>query len=52
MGAADGPTKRAALMADMGADHPHVSAEGCRDKVFISSYAAQFRIVVAPTSAL
>ena len=39
MSAVDGPTKRAALMADMGADHSHVPAEGCHDKVFISFYA-------------
>ena len=52
MSAVDGATKRAALMADMGADHSHVPAEERRDKVFISYYAVQFRIVVAPTSAL
>ena len=39
MSAVDGPTKRAALMADMGADHSHVPAEGCRVKVFIFFYA-------------
>ena len=52
VGAVDGPTKRAALMADMRTDHSHVPAEECRDKAFIYYYAVQFRIVVAPISAL